>query len=176
VCPSPKPRCAAVREPSRLFRELGISSSAAATCITTTRRRARPRSPTDRLAFHQAHSGPRMAQLHVWLTTQLEEHRAEPNFGLGKAIAISSTGLRSRVCEGRGRRGYGDPNRARSGKRRIQARAAYSRDRSAPTRSRTKRARIFQHESQYSNKIRRTQFMGDRVRGTWPNSFIRREI
>jgi transposase len=49
--------------------------------------RARQLSPTDRLAFHQAHSGPRMDQLHVWLTAQLEEHRVEPNSGLGKAIA-----------------------------------------------------------------------------------------
>jgi hypothetical protein len=44
-------------------------------------------SPTERLAFHQAHSGPVMEALHAWLTAQLEEHRIEPNSGLGKAIA-----------------------------------------------------------------------------------------
>jgi transposase len=48
--------------------------------------RAQTLSPMDRLAFHQAHSGPLMDQLHAWLTAQLEEHRVEPNSGLGKAI------------------------------------------------------------------------------------------
>jgi transposase len=48
--------------------------------------RQRGLSPMDRLAFHQAHSGPLMDQLHAWLTTQLEEHRVEPNSGLGHAI------------------------------------------------------------------------------------------
>ena len=43
-------------------------------------------SPTDRLAFHQAHSGAVMDALHGWLTAQLEERRIEPNSGLGKAI------------------------------------------------------------------------------------------
>jgi hypothetical protein len=49
--------------------------------------RAQGLSPDDRLAFHQAHSGPLMDGLHVWLTTQIDEHRVEPNSGLGQAIA-----------------------------------------------------------------------------------------
>ena len=44
-------------------------------------------SEEDRLQFHQEHSGPVMDQLHTWLTTQLAEHRTEPNSGLGKAIS-----------------------------------------------------------------------------------------
>lgn len=48
--------------------------------------RAQRLSPMDRLAFHQAHSGPVMAELHAWLAAQLDEHRIEPNSGLGKAI------------------------------------------------------------------------------------------
>ena len=39
-----------------------------------------------RWRFHQKHSGPVMDQLHGWLEAQLEEHQAEPNSGLGKAI------------------------------------------------------------------------------------------
>ncbi len=48
--------------------------------------RAQQLSPLDRLAFHQAHSGPVMDTLHAWLAAQLDEHRIEPNSGLGKAI------------------------------------------------------------------------------------------
>jgi len=48
--------------------------------------RAQHLSPMDRLAFHQAHSGPVMDELHAWLAAQLDEHRIEPNSGLGKAI------------------------------------------------------------------------------------------
>jgi hypothetical protein len=48
--------------------------------------RARQLSPTERLAWHQAHSGPVMARLETWLKAQLDEHRVEPNSGLGKAI------------------------------------------------------------------------------------------
>ena len=44
-------------------------------------------SPEDRLHFHQQHSGPVMEKLHQWLKTQLAEHKAEPNSGLGKAIS-----------------------------------------------------------------------------------------
>jgi transposase len=40
-----------------------------------------------RLRFHQAHSGPRMTELHQWLEAQLAEHKTEPNSGLGKAIS-----------------------------------------------------------------------------------------
>jgi transposase len=43
--------------------------------------------PEERLRFHQAHSGPTMEELHVWLAQQFEERRVEPNSALGKAIA-----------------------------------------------------------------------------------------
>ena len=44
-------------------------------------------SPEQRLRFHQEHSGPLMKELHEWMETQLAEHKAEPNSGLGKAIS-----------------------------------------------------------------------------------------
>jgi transposase len=49
---------------------------------------ARKRQMTDeeRLAFHQAESGPVMDQLRAWLSRQFEERRVEPNSGLGAAI------------------------------------------------------------------------------------------
>ncbi len=43
--------------------------------------------PEQRLAYHQEHSGPLMADLRSWLDKQLNEHLVEPNSGLGKAIA-----------------------------------------------------------------------------------------
>lgn len=43
-------------------------------------------SAEDRLHVHQMHSGPVMMALHAWLTVQLDEHRVEPNSGLGRAI------------------------------------------------------------------------------------------
>jgi transposase len=43
-------------------------------------------SPEDRLRLHQEQSGPRMAELEVWLREQIEEHKVEPNSGLGEAI------------------------------------------------------------------------------------------
>ena len=43
--------------------------------------------PEERLAFHQAHSAPRMQQLHQWMEAQFVEHKTEPNSGLGKAIS-----------------------------------------------------------------------------------------
>jgi len=43
-------------------------------------------SPEQRLAFHQAHSGPRMEELKAWLTEQIEHHNVEPNSSLGEAI------------------------------------------------------------------------------------------
>jgi len=43
-------------------------------------------SPEERLAYHQAHSGPVMEDLRVWLKQQLEERLVEPNSGLGAAI------------------------------------------------------------------------------------------
>jgi transposase len=39
-----------------------------------------------RLAYHQARSGPLMEQLRQWGEKELAEHRVEPNSGLGKAI------------------------------------------------------------------------------------------
>jgi hypothetical protein len=44
-------------------------------------------SPQERLVFHQTHSGPLMAELEAWLTTQIEQRKVEPNSGLGEAIA-----------------------------------------------------------------------------------------
>jgi hypothetical protein len=43
-------------------------------------------SPEQRLAFHQAHSGPRMADLDAWMAGQIEQRKVEPNSGLGEAI------------------------------------------------------------------------------------------
>ena len=40
----------------------------------------------ERLAFHQAESGPVMDQLRTWLSRQFDERRVEPNSGLGAAI------------------------------------------------------------------------------------------
>jgi transposase len=42
---------------------------------------------TERLAYHQAYSGPIMEALKQWLDTQIDEHLVEPNSSLGKAIA-----------------------------------------------------------------------------------------
>ena len=40
----------------------------------------------ERLAYHQAHSGPLMEALETWLNVQFVEHKVEPNSGLGHAI------------------------------------------------------------------------------------------
>ena len=42
--------------------------------------------PADRLAAHQARSGPLLDELHAWLAEQIDAHRIEPNSGLGQAI------------------------------------------------------------------------------------------
>lgn len=42
--------------------------------------------PEQRLAHHQARSGPLMEQLREWGEQQLDQHRVEPNSGLGQAI------------------------------------------------------------------------------------------
>ena len=42
--------------------------------------------PEERLRYHQKHSAPVMKQLHGWLEAQINEHKTEPNSGLGKAI------------------------------------------------------------------------------------------
>jgi len=43
-------------------------------------------SPEQRLAFHQAESGPIMEKLQTWCTRQFEERLVEPNSALGQAI------------------------------------------------------------------------------------------
>ncbi len=48
--------------------------------------RQRHLSPTQRLQFHQQHSGPVMSHLHEWLEAQFALKQVEPNSGLGKAI------------------------------------------------------------------------------------------
>ena len=49
--------------------------------------RAQRLSPEARLQRHQADSASRLAELHVWLVRQLDDHRVEPNSGLGQAIS-----------------------------------------------------------------------------------------
>jgi transposase len=49
--------------------------------------RQRKMSPQERLEFHQAQSGPRMAELGAWMETQIGQRLVEPNSGLGEAIA-----------------------------------------------------------------------------------------
>ena len=49
--------------------------------------RERQLDPTERLAFHQAESGPIMEGLHCWFTEQFEAKQVEPNSGLGQAIS-----------------------------------------------------------------------------------------
>ena len=43
--------------------------------------------PLMRLRYHKAHSGPPMKQLRKWMTDQMQNRKAEPNSGLGKAIS-----------------------------------------------------------------------------------------
>jgi transposase len=49
--------------------------------------RSQGMSPQQRLQFHQTQSGPKMDELKMWLTAQIEERKVEPNSGLGEAIA-----------------------------------------------------------------------------------------
>jgi transposase len=44
-------------------------------------------SDEQRLHWHQAQSGPKMAELENWLTEQIEQRKVEPNSSLGDAIA-----------------------------------------------------------------------------------------
>lgn len=44
-------------------------------------------SAEERLAFHQAHSGPTMERLKIWLAEQFDQRLVEPNSSLGGAIA-----------------------------------------------------------------------------------------
>ena len=48
--------------------------------------RKRDLSPEARLAFHQAESGPTMAELHDWLTRQFGQRLVEPNSSLGASM------------------------------------------------------------------------------------------
>jgi len=43
-------------------------------------------SPEQRLAYHQAQSGPLLEELRTWSEAQLAERKVEPNSGLGKAL------------------------------------------------------------------------------------------
>lgn len=43
-------------------------------------------SDPERLDWHQTHSGPKMAELKLWMTEQMEQKKVEPNSGLGEAI------------------------------------------------------------------------------------------
>ena len=54
---------------------------------TDARARERALSAEERLRVHQSESGPRLVDLQTWLRQQLDEHRVEPNSGLGTAIA-----------------------------------------------------------------------------------------
>lgn len=49
--------------------------------------RERDFSPEQRLAFHQAESGPILEKLQAWCTRQLDDRLVEPNSALGQAIA-----------------------------------------------------------------------------------------
>ena len=49
--------------------------------------RAHALSAAERLAYHQAHSGPLLAALHDWLERQFQDRTVEPNSSLGQAFA-----------------------------------------------------------------------------------------
>lgn len=49
--------------------------------------RAQRMSPEQRLRFHQARSGPAMAELAAWMDEQIQQRKVEPNSALGEAIA-----------------------------------------------------------------------------------------
>ena len=49
--------------------------------------RSQGMSDQQRLGFHQRLSGPKMDELKVWLTEQIERHKVEPNSSLGEAIS-----------------------------------------------------------------------------------------
>ena len=48
--------------------------------------RKKQMSDEERLAFHQTRSGPVMEEFKEWMEEQLEEHKVEPNSGLGQAF------------------------------------------------------------------------------------------
>jgi hypothetical protein len=49
--------------------------------------RERSMSDEERWRFHQAESGPRLDELKKWMQEQLDQHKVEPNSGLGDAIS-----------------------------------------------------------------------------------------
>jgi transposase len=49
--------------------------------------RERNLSPQQRLAFHQAESGPTIEELHIWLERQFQQRLVEPNSSLGGAVS-----------------------------------------------------------------------------------------
>ena len=49
--------------------------------------KAQQMSPQQRLHFHQARSGPAMAELGAWMDEQIQQRKVEPNSTLGEAIA-----------------------------------------------------------------------------------------
>ena len=53
--------------------------------------RERGMSAQERLGFHQAHSGPAMAELEAWMDQQTQQRKVEPNSALGEAIAYMRT-------------------------------------------------------------------------------------
>src|SRR5512135_3061407 len=48
--------------------------------------RGQAMTPTERLVYHQAHSGPLLATLHEWLEQQFQDRLVEPNSSLGKTF------------------------------------------------------------------------------------------
>ena len=50
------------------------------------RARGEQMTPEERLAFHQAESGPLMVELKQWMRRKLDDHEVEPNSGLGEAM------------------------------------------------------------------------------------------
>ncbi|MDQ2696728.1 MAG: IS66 family transposase [Pseudomonadota bacterium] len=65
---------------ARVLRDLGVVFAHEA------RTREQAMSPAQRLAYHQAHSGPILANLKTWLEQQLSDREVEPNSSLGKAL------------------------------------------------------------------------------------------
>ena len=53
--------------------------------------RKRQRSPEQRLAYHQEHSGPGMNELKAWIDERFERREVEPNSGWGRRCATCST-------------------------------------------------------------------------------------
>jgi hypothetical protein len=89
-------RCHCLAHGQRKFRELEEVFPAESAVVTHALKqvfehehevRARELNAEERLAYHQAYSGPIMDALKEWLEEQGTERRVEPNSSLGKAIA-----------------------------------------------------------------------------------------